>query len=250
MKPIIGITVNCTVNPDKLMNKGLALADQTIQYVADDYVKAVERAGGSPVLIPITTDVESITPILNMLDGIIFTGGSDIDPSFYNEAPSEKLGEVKLPRDTHEINLAKKVILETNLPYLGICRGSQLLNVACGGTLYQDLGSERADVEEHSYFERSPKHVSVHTAQIKERSRLHQIVQCDVLDINSFHHQAVKDVGQGLKIVATAPDGTVEAVEMSGERFVLAVQWHPEMMSEVDTHSMNLFKHFIGVCKK
>lgn len=250
MKPIIGITVNCTVNPDKHMNKGLALADQTIQYVADDYVKAVERAGGSPVLIPIIEDIESITPLLGMLKGIIFTGGSDIDPSFYNEAPSERLGEVKLPRDKYEINLAKKVLQETTIPYLGICRGSQLLNVACGGTLYQDIGSERAEVEEHSYFGRSPKHVSVHTTRIKEGSKLHQIVQSVELHINSFHHQAVKDVGQGLEVIATALDGTVEAIEMSGDRFVLAVQWHPEMMAETNTDAAHLFKHFIDICSK
>ncbi len=249
MKPIIGITVNCTVHPDRLLNNGLALTDQTIQYVADDYIKAVERAGGSPILIPITTDVESVAPILHILDGIIFTGGSDIDPHYYHEAPSEQLGEVKRIRDTHEMNLAKKVLQKTNLPYLGICRGSQLLNVVCDGTLYQDLRSERADADEHSYFGRSPKHVPIHTALIKEGSKLHQIVQKNELGVNSFHHQAVKKLGTDLEVSATAPDGTIEAIEMRGERFVLALQWHPEMMAESDTSSANLFSQFIEICK-
>lgn len=250
MKPIIGITVNCTVEPNAIINKGLALPDQTLQYVADDYVKAVERAGGSPLLIPITSNLESLDPILQILDGIIFTGGSDIDPQYYHETPSDHLGEVKRARDDHEVALAKKVLSETELPYFGICRGSQLLNVVCGGTLYQDIPSERTNVEEHSYGSRSPKHIATHTAAIKENSKLYQIYQNKELPVNSYHHQAVKELGQALEISAIAPDGTVEAIEMTGERFVVAVQWHPEMMHEHDQNSETVFKRFVEVCSR
>lgn len=249
MRPIIGITVNCTERLDATIHKGLALSDQTIQYVADDYVKAVERAGGTPVLIPITLTIESIVPMLSVLDGIIFTGGSDIDPHYYGEEPSEHLGETKPRRDAHEIALLKKIIQDTKLPYLGICRGAQLLNVACGGTLYQDIASARPEAEEHSYFGRSPKHVSTHNVSIDPHSTLHRMVSQHELAVNSFHHQAIHTIGEGLIASAAASDGTIEAIEMQGKRMVLAVQWHPEMMAEADQHAAVIFQHFVDHCR-
>ncbi len=250
MRPIIGITVNCTETPDAIVNKGLALSDQTIQYVADDYVKAIERAGGTPILIPITLEIESIMPMLSVLDGILFTGGSDIDPTYYNEEHSEHLEEVKQIRDAHELALANKILQETTLPYLGICRGAQLLNVACGGSLYQDLRSHKPGTEEHSFFGRSPKHVSTHTITIADDSKLHHILAQSELAVNSFHHQAIHQLGDGLVAIANAPDGTIEAIELQGERMVLAVQWHPEMMAEQESSAAMIFKQFVDRCRR
>lgn len=250
MKPIVGITVNATDEASIARGQRLALSDQTVQYVADDYVRAIEQAGAVPILIPIMTNVDNMSPLLSILDGIVFTGGSDIDPEYYDEVPKPQLGEVRTHRDAHEVALMKKVIAETTIPVLGICRGAQLLNVAKGGSLYQDITTQRPTAEEHSYFGRSPKHVPVHTVTIAPDSKLHQFVGQPELHVNSFHHQSLKDIGRDLLVVATAPDGTVEAIEHEGERSIVAVQWHPEMMAEHDGNSANLFHHFVTQCTR
>lgn len=132
---------------------------------------------------------------------------------------------------------------------MGICRGCQLVNIAHRGSLFQDLTTERSNIENHAYNEVSPKHVATHKAKIKHDSQLWSIFERDEIEINSFHHQAIKVLGQDLKVIATAPDGTIEAIEKEGDRFIVAVQWHPEMMHEHDVISIKLFNRFIEVCK-
>ncbi|MFT9849349.1 gamma-glutamyl-gamma-aminobutyrate hydrolase family protein [Aneurinibacillus sp. REN35] len=249
MRPTIGISINCTINPDQILNKGLALGDQRLQYVSDDYVKAIERAGGSPVLLPVIEETVHFLPVLKALDGILFTGGSDINPTYYGESHSQELGKVNVSRDTHEIALIRAVLEETDLPVLGICRGCQLMAVGGGGSLYQDLATEQPHTIRHDYSGGTPKHIAVQTATIREGSRLHTICQTSKVPINSFHHQAVKTLGKGFEVIATAEDDTIEAIELQGERFVVGVQWHPELMHESDEYAKALFKAFVEQCK-
>jgi putative glutamine amidotransferase len=246
MKPLIGITSNRTTDPSRQANQGLALSDQTIQHVADDYVKAIERAGGIPVIIPVYEQSGNYSKLLRSLDGLLFTGGSDIDPSYYNAKRSDKIGAVDAGRDRHELALIGEALRSTTIPVLAICRGCQLLNVAGGGTLYQDLPSEREGSANHSYAGLSPKHEAVQQVTIEKETKLHAIVGTDRLAVNSFHHQAAKTVGPQFSVTATADDGTIEGIEMKGDRFVLGVQWHPELMHDTDAAAAALFEAFVG----
>lgn len=248
MKPLIGICANYLSDDAIGMQAGIGAKHQEWQLLADDYIAAIERAGGIPVILPITENVETLTPLLQKLDGILFSGGSDIDPNSYGEFPRFGLGLIEPKRDAHEIQLAQKVLNETTLPVLGICRGIQLLTVATGGTLYQDLQSQRPEGINHS-VPKAVRHHAFHTVKIERDSLLHNIYQADELGVNSFHHQAVKELGKGFKATMTAPDGIVEAVEWEGNRFVVAVQWHPEMMEGKMANIRPIFNAFVEECK-
>ncbi|MED4911329.1 gamma-glutamyl-gamma-aminobutyrate hydrolase family protein [Brevibacillus centrosporus] len=247
MKPLIGICANYTIDDSVGTKSGLGLPGQEWQVLADDYVKAIERSGGVPVILPVTDSPETLHPLLSVLNGVLFSGGSDIEPTYYGELPRPGLGEIDPKRDKHEIALIKKVLNETNLPVLGICRGSQLLNVAMGGTLYQDLQLERPEGMPHT-LKHAPKYHPTHPAGVLPGSRLEAIFQTQELWVNSFNHQAVNKLGQGLKVTMTAPDGLVEGIEAPGERFVVAVQWHPEMMIDRHGEYLRLFEAFVQAC--
>ena len=248
MKPLIGICANYLSDDAIGLQAGIGAKQQEWQLLADDYIVAIERAGGVPVILPITEDIETLTPLLQKLDGILFSGGSDIDPNSYGEFPRFGLGLIEPKRDVHEIQLARKVLNETTLPVLGICRGIQLLTVATGGTLYQDLQSQRPEGINHS-VPKAVRHHPFHTVKIERDSLLHSIYQADELGVNSFHHQAIKELGNGFKATMTAPDGIVEAVEWEGNRFVVAVQWHPEMMEGQMANIRPIFNAFVEECK-
>lgn len=247
MKPIIGICSNYSVNAEIGRVTGLGLPNQAWQLLAADYVRAVEAAGGCPVILPVVDETEALWPMVLKLDGIIFTGGTDVDPLYYHEAPRKGLGEIVPERDRHEVALCKRVISETAIPVLGICRGIQLINVALGGTLYQDLGREWNG--HHHRLSNYPKHVPTHKIHLHEKSRLSDLAGALEIWTNSFHHQAVKELGVGLITTAQAEDGLVEGVELEGERFVAAVQWHPEMMCPGDSVAVGLFSRFVALCK-
>ncbi len=247
-KPLIGICANYSSSDAAGLTTYLGVAGQEWQLLADDYIKAIERAGGVPIILPVTEELSTLEPIVQMLDGILFTGGSDIDPQCYGDLPRYGIGGIEPRRDSHEVALAKKVISELRIPVLGICRGSQVLNVAMGGTLYQDLRLERPDGMNHTLTS-APKHYPTHTVAIKPNSRLHAIFQTETLAVNSLNHQAVKELGQGFEETMTAPDGVIEGIEMTGERFVVAVQWHPEMMIDRNPEYLVLFEAFVNSCK-
>ncbi|WP_313892668.1 gamma-glutamyl-gamma-aminobutyrate hydrolase family protein [Psychrobacillus sp.] len=248
VKPLIGICVNYLSDDSIGMQAGIGAKKQEWQLLADDYIVAIERAGGVPVILPITEDVETLTPLLEKLDGILFSGGSDIDPNFYGEYPRFGLGLIEPKRDNHEMKLAKKVLFETSLPVLGICRGMQLLTVATGGTLYQDLQSQRPEGINHS-VNKALRHHVFHPVKIEKGSALYDIYETEELGVNSFHHQAVKELGQGFKATMTAPDGIIEGMEWEEERFVVAVQWHPEMMEGPVASIRPIFDAFVNACK-
>lgn len=231
MQPIIGITMNTRCN------------------LTSNYVLSIAKAGGSPLILSRVPDLKSILPILHKLDGILFSGGTDISPHYYSEYPKYGLGEVEPGRDQFEYDLLKYCLKHTTYPILGICRGFQLLNIAHGGTLYQCLERERPECAMHWLFEKYPLDYPTHQVSIHKTSRLFSMIQKASLKVNSFHHQGIKELGEGLKPVGFAEDGILEVLEKKGERLVIGVQWHPEMMSETCKDSQKLFQCFIEECK-
>lgn len=246
-RPLIGICANYSTDDKPGIITGLGLPGQEWQLLADDYVKCIERAGGIPIIIPITEDFSCTTETLGILDGLLFTGGSDIDPQFYNQLPKKGLGAIDPKRDEHEIALAKKVLFEMDMPVLGICRGIQILNVACGGTLYQDLALERPEGFNHTIIE-APKYYPTHKVKIKEQSKIHHIFKSDEIKVNSFNHQGINRLAEEFEATMVAEDGLIEGIEMKGSRFVIAVQWHPEMMVERYPEYMVIFEEFVKGC--
>ena len=196
------------------------------------YVKALEVAGAAPLLIPMLDDAERLRAIYALLDGLVFPGGEDIAPSAYGEEPIQGLNTIHPLRDRVELTLARWA-LDSDLATLGICRGQQLLNVAMGGTLFQDLCSQGATSFDHSRRDGRPGGALVHPVRLDPGSRLAQLIDETTLDVNSSHHQAVRDIAPTLRATAIAPDGVIEAVEAPDRRFVVAVQWHPERLMDL-----------------
>lgn len=249
MKPIIGICTNYSPLDELGLMTKLGLPGQEWQLLADDYIKGIERGGGVPVIIPILEQIENIVPLLGCLDGIVFTGGQDIEPRQYGQNAGKNLGTISPERDSQEIALAKKALYEMEIPVLGICRGHQILNVAAGGTLYSDIETQRVEAMNHTCFH-APKHHRAHEAEVLEGTRMKDIFGQEILGINSYHHQAIDRMGEGFKVSMVAGDGIVEAMEYPGERFVVSVQWHPEMMVDRCPEYLKLFSSFVASCKK
>ena len=249
MKPIIGICTNYSTDEKIGMMTELGFAGQDWQLLAGDYIRAVERAGGIPIIIPIVENHQTLEPILDRIDGIIFSGGSDIDPQCYGELPRYGIGRINPVRDAQEIALAKKVLYEKDFPVLGICRGIQLLTVVSGGTLYQDLRSQRPEGFNHT-LNIAPKYHPTHPVDIQVGSKLYEIFGKERLGINGFNHQAVKELGKDFSATMLAPDGLVEGMELLGERFVIGLQWHPEMMIDRYPEYLAIFTSFVESCKQ
>jgi putative glutamine amidotransferase len=189
-----------------------------------DYVESIRRAGGDPRVLSLDAE-----PSLEGLDGVLLTGGGDVDPTHYREPRHEKTHEPDLARDAFELALAK-LALQRNTPLLAVCRGAQVVNVAAGGTLIQDIPSEVNQAIDHQV--NSPSFAIAHEVWVSPGSRLARVMQeelvGDVLHVNSRHHQAVARPAEGFDITATAPDGVAEAIERTDAPFCVGVQWHPE----------------------
>lgn len=233
-KPIIGIT---TFEEDL---KGF-------HTVNSNYVDAVFAAGGIPVNIPIIKDEKDYDAYANIIDGIVFTGGLDVSPLRYNENPLKEINLITSKRDDYEFGLFKTVY-EKRIPILGICRGGQLMNVALGGSLYQDINRQVPDALGHS-----PKSMSsdefFHSINIKEGSKLYDIFGKDKIYVNSFHHQSIKELGNNLKVVALAEDGIIEAIEATDDRFMIGVQFHPEGLAKRYPEYLKIFEKLILAAK-
>lgn len=237
MKPIIGLVGNLLMSPEQ----GIFASD-LYSYVNNDYIEAVIKCGGIPLVLPVQSDEEDIIELLKRVDKIILTGGYDIDPLLYHEFPISELGLTMREVDEFYLKVIKYAD-KYNKPVLGICKGVQALNVAFGGTLYQDLKAQKESVMKHvqSTFKYHPSHY----VYVNEDSMLYDCFGEKVL-VNSFHHQAVKDVAQGFKVVAKADDGVIEAIEKVEGTYMLGLQWHPEMMITADNENMiNLMKEFL-----
>jgi putative glutamine amidotransferase len=180
-------------------------------------------------MIPLGLSPELLENLLARLDGILFTGGGDIDPAFYGAAPHPRVGDVDLDRDGVELYLLEKAVSQ-EVPFLGICRGLQLINVGLGGTLYTDITAQRAGALRHDYYPDYPRDYLAHTVDVRTDSRLTGILGNSPVEVNSLHHQGIDRLAPDLVQVASAPDGIVEAVELPDHPFGLAVQWHPEWL--------------------
>lgn len=211
------------------------------------YVKAVLLAGGVPLLIPTGLDKPGLNALIHHLDGLLFTGGGDIQTARFNGSPHPKIYGVDPERDNLEFDLLE-LALGHHLPFLAICRGAQVLNVAFGGGLHTHLADQLPNALKHDWFPAYPRDKHAHTVSLTRGSLLHDIFQADDVPVNSLHHQGISRVGEGLEAVAFAPDGLVEGLVVRGEPFALGVQWHPECLPE-DAGMRALFKTFIAACQ-
>ncbi len=223
-KPVIGVSVSNTM-------KGTC-------------TRSIELAGGIPFIVPETQDVTLIEETLSKLDGLIMSGGEDINPAYYGEEPIEQCGKSNDARDAYELLLLKKA-MDRNIPVLGICRGLQLINVAMGGKLYQDLPTQHPSDIEHAVFDTGS--APVHEIGIEAGSVLQSVVNGQQLAVNSKHHQGIKQLAPELKITAwSLPDSVPEAIEAYPIRPIMGVQFHPELnAAEGDTTSIQLFEHLV-----
>ncbi|MBT3267215.1 gamma-glutamyl-gamma-aminobutyrate hydrolase family protein [Candidatus Poribacteria bacterium] len=239
--PVIGIT--CQFDPDA-GNRSSEVMNGTHR-LPDAYPYAVRRGGGLPMLLPTTADADAIRAYIGVIDGLILSGGGDIAPEFMAVEPEPGLGAVDPIRDTFELALAREAI-DAETPILAICKGIQVLNVATGGRVIQDLDSSRADAVQHA--QRAPGWHGTHTIDIEPASLLARTVGSLELRVNSFHHQANRDAGRGLVVSARAKDGVIEAVEGDGDAFVLGVQFHPESMVDAAEPMAALFRGLVDAC--
>lgn len=198
------------------------------------YVEAIRRANGAPIILAPVEDILLRQKQANIIDGLLLTGGRDIEPTVYGEQPILKLKKIHSIRQQHEIELVK-LVCELNKPILGICLGCQLLNVALGGTLYQDIKMQLPTASSH--LQKNKRKETSHIVYIKEGSKLHQILKVSKLKTNSFHHQAIKKIAPNLRASAYAEDGIIEAIETKKDDcFLLGIQWHPEELIENPLH--------------
>jgi len=211
------------------------------------YLEAISAAGGVGVMLPLTSDTDEIVQLADQLDGILLTGGQDVDPQMYDQARSAQCGELCHERDSMEALLVEQ-IMKDDIPCLGICRGLQLLNVMLGGTLYQDLDAQHPSNVTH-HMERPYDRVA-HGVEVRTRTPLSSLVGGGSLGVNSCHHQAVKDLAPELVPMATSEDGIIEAAYIPDHRFAWGVQWHPELSFRTDIPSISIFETFVASCRQ
>lgn len=229
-KPLIGIS-------------GGSYEKNKHSYVNENYIKAIYENGGIPIIIPISTRDDIIEEQIKILDGLILSGGEDISPLRYNEEPMEKLSyDLFIERDIFDFKLLK-FAKERHIPILGICRGAQVMTVFHGGTLYQDLSYRNEMSYKHNQVENS--NIETHSIIIEEDTLLHSIFEKEKITVNSFHHQAAKDIPENFIVSAKALDGVVEAIESLDYEFMLGLQWHPEGLQNKNEDMKKIFKVFI-----
>jgi len=237
MQPIIGITTFESKNPD-----GLPIA-----MLIQAYIQAIMQAGGVPVLIPSMLAEQGWDVLYERLDGILFSGGGDIAPEYFHGENHQRVAGIDPLRDTIEFNLLRAVV-DGGKPFLGICRGIQTVNVGLGGTLYEHLGEQFRGEIDHTYPS-TMRTAIVHEVKIEEGTRIAEVVGEPILNVNSLHHQGLKEVAPALRVTGYSPDGLVEAVELPDHPFGLAVQWHPEWLTDQQP-TRNLFRAFVEAAEK
>lgn len=235
--PIIGVT---TYNQE---NK----SGYPISAVMKKYISVIGDAGGAVVLIPSGMTERALVSIMGKLNGVLFTGGGDVDPSFYNFEDHHFLKQVDTDRDLTEMTLAKSVV-SSGIPFLGICRGLQVINVAFGGTLFSHIPFQLSNAIKHDYNSSTERELLVHDVMLETDSQLMQIMGEEKLRVNSLHHQGIKDLAQDFRAVGFSPDGLIEAIELPTHQFGMAVQWHPEWLSQYPS-ARRLFTAFVQSAK-
>lgn len=232
--PVIGITMSYHQEERNYFSKNC-------------YAESIRRAGGLPVLIPTDDVAETAVRYAAYLDGILFAGGGDIHPGYFGEELLEgfEMGEIQPQRDEFEIRLYKEAE-KRSLPILGICRGVQLMAVAAGGSIYQDIDTGVERVRRIRHIQKAPDWCETHTVSILPESRLAEIYHVEQIMTNSFHHQAVKEVPPHYRISARSKDGIIEAIEAEHLPFCIGVQWHPERTAKRDKKTAELFRSFVS----
>ncbi len=230
MRPFIGLSCSC---------------QEEKHFLHDCYREAIEGVGGLPVLLPLTSNSHTMLGYLKKVDGLVLTGGEDLNPLLFGENPLKELGAVNPHRDFFELSLCK-LFLDSGKPVLGICRGLQVLNVAPGGTLFQDLSAQLPDSMQHD--QKAPKNHTSHEVFIEKPSFMYHLCDLQVIKVNSFHHQAVKSCGRDFRVVAWAMDGVIEGIEKK-QGFALGVQWHPEHLWKEIVSQRNIFLGLIRAIK-
>jgi putative glutamine amidotransferase len=236
MKPIIGLT---SFYKDS--------SDPKYHCITINNTKAILKAGGIPVIIPIM-EPEHIKSFLKRIDGIVFTGGGDINPIILGENPIKELKGISPERDLFEIELFKQA-KSIDMPMLGICRGAQLINAAAGGENYQDIYTQFNGALGHSPGN-IPGDALFHSVCIENSSKLHNVFKTSQIYVNSFHHQAVKEPAEGFRISARSTEGLIECIESINNRFIVGVQWHPENLVDKHPLHLELFREFIKEAEK
>jgi putative glutamine amidotransferase len=215
-----------------------------------DYVEGVAEAGGMPVVLPPSVSVRAAEVLLEGLDGLLLSGGPDLDPGYYGEEPIPELGATIPAWDALEMAMLG-LALQRGMPIFGICRGMQILNVALGGTLYQDVSSQLgADVLNH--WQATPKCQSTHEVEVLDDSYLAQITDRQTVEVNSYHHQGIKGLADALTVSASSADGVIEALESRdfSDRWLVGVQWHPEGMRDIGSGHRNLFEAHVCAAER
>lgn len=234
-KPLIGLTTSRIRNASGLPTYSANVA----------YTKSIVNGGGIPVLIPSNLSDDDLDVLLSRLDGILFTGGYDIDPRQYGNQPHPKVEGIDVDRDRVELHLVQSIV-QVEKPFLGICRGCQVINVALGGSLYEHLPEQFPGSIQHDRHDQ-PRNYLAHPVKINPQSQLAKIHGSVDVRVNSLHHQGVHQLASTLHATATAPDGLIEAFELPDYPFGLAVQWHPEELQEYEP-MRRLFEAFIQAC--
>ena len=230
--PTIGLTTTAVL-PDEAY-RPLRLAQN------NTYIQAVIRAGGLPLLIPHLEDEALLRAVYERLDGLLLPGGEDVHPAHFGEPIHKRCRSISPERDVTELPLARWAVREGK-PVLGICRGVQVLNVALGGSLYQDIRAQCPGAGRHDWYPGFPRNLRAHRVTLEAGSHLVRLLGASAVEVNSLHHQSLKDVAPGFSVTAVAPDGIVEAIEARDHPFVLGVQWHPEELAAGDPGSQRLF---------
>jgi putative glutamine amidotransferase len=214
------------------------------------YIQAIINAGGAPFLIPLEARDEALRILFEQASGILLTGGGDIAPQYFGEAPQAALDDVQSARDELELALVRWA-LEESKPLFGICRGIQVMNVAAGGSLYQDIAAQCPDADKHDYFysQDYPRDFLAHAVAVEAGSRLGAVLNAGQLPVNSLHHQALRSVPSIYRVVAHSPDGIIEGIEVPKHPFAVGVQWHPEELVVSQDPARRLFLAFVDACR-
>jgi len=237
MKPIIGITTYQSTN----------IHGQPTVVLMQSYIDAVMQAGGVPVLIPSMIAEDGWDALYSSLDGILFSGGGDIALEHFSGDPHPRIDDVEPERDSVELKMLNAAASDGK-PMLGICRGCQVMNVALGGTLYTHIPDQLPNALDHAY-PGNKRTVLVHEVKLEEGTHIAEVMGEPIVKVNSLHHQGLKEIAPSLRITGRAPDGLVEAVELPDHPFAIAVQWHPEWLTDQQV-TQNLFRKFVEAAGK
>ena len=236
-KPLIGITTRNGADAD----------GHPLTALQHSYIKAIIQAGGMPVLIPSILDEDDFLDLYSHLGGMLFSGGGDLALDYFRGDPHPRIGEVDPNRDSTEVRLMRAAVND-GTPVLGICRGAQVMNVALGGTLYTHIPAQLKGALDHEY-PGNLRRILVHPVNVNEESRAAEIFGETLLNVNSLHHQGLKDIAPALRVAGRAPDGLVEVVEIPDHPYAVAVQWHPEWLTD-QIPMQRLFKSFVDAAAK